>query len=61
MHVRILRDRNWTPPEDRRMTVAYKAGWKGPVKRAWGQQLVKDGDAVEISAPARGAVAKAKP
>ncbi len=53
MRVRFKRDRNWTLPEERRITVAYKQGMELTVKREWGEQMVKDGDAVEIDPPAR--------
>jgi hypothetical protein len=53
MRVRFKRDRNWTPPEERRITVAYKKGMELTVKREWGERMVKDGDAVEIDAPVR--------
>ncbi|MGH7020672.1 MAG: hypothetical protein ACREEY_12355 [Brevundimonas sp.] len=53
MRVRFLRDRNWTPPERRMITVAYKAGMELTVRRAWGEQMVADGDAEEIEAPGR--------
>lgn len=53
MRVRFLKNRNWTAPEDRRQTTAYKAGMELTVKRAWGEQMVKDGDAVEIDVPPR--------
>lgn len=53
MRVRFKRDRNWTPPEERRITVAYENGMELTVKREWGEQMVKDGDAVEIDPPVR--------
>lgn len=53
MRVRFKKDRNWTPPEERRITVAYKKGMELTVKREWGERMVKDGDAVEIDPPAR--------
>lgn len=53
MRVKFKRDRNWTPPEERRITVAYKKGMELTVKREWGEQMVKDGDCVEIDPPAR--------
>lgn len=53
MRVRFKRDRNWTPPKERRITVAYKKGMELTVKREWGEQMVKDGDAVKIAPPAR--------
>lgn len=53
MRVRFLRDRLWTPREDRRLTVAYKAGMELTVKRSWGDQMVSEGVAEEIEAPSR--------
>jgi len=53
MRVRFLKDRNWTPREDRRLTIAFKAGMEETVKRAWGEQMVAAGDAEEIDAPPR--------
>lgn len=53
MRVRFKRDRNWTPPEQRGITVAYKAGMELTIKRAWGEQMKADGDLEEIDPPAR--------
>lgn len=53
MRVKFKRDRNWTPPEERRITVAYKQGMELTVKREWGDQMVRDGDAVEVEPPTR--------
>lgn len=53
MRVRIKRDRYFTPPEERRVTLAYKAEMELTVKRAWGELLVAAGDAEEIDVPAR--------
>jgi len=53
MRVRFLKDRFWTPPEDRRLTVAYRAGMEETVKRSWGEQMVREGVAIEIEAPRR--------
>lgn len=53
MRVRILRNRDFTPPEERRITVAYPKDSELTVKRAWGEALVKAGDAEEIDPPAR--------
>lgn len=53
MRVRFKRDRNWTPPEERRITVAYKKGMELTIKRAWGEQMKTDGDLEEIDAPRR--------
>mgnify|MGYP006397047357 CR=1 FL=1 len=52
MHIEVLRDRILTLP-GRRASVKFKAGWAGATKRAWGDQLVADGDAVELGAPTR--------
>ncbi len=48
MRLLFLRDRYWTPPEEWRITYAYKAGMRKTVKRAWGERMVASGDAVEI-------------
>lgn len=51
MWIEMLRDRNFTPPGDRRITVKYREGRSYPVKRAWGEAMVADGDAKEARAP----------
>lgn len=61
MRVRILRDRDLTPSEERRITVAYRQGMELTVKRDWGEAMVADGDAEEIEAPAREADEKPAP
>lgn len=53
MRIRVLRDRDWTPPEERRITIAYRAGTEVTIKRAWGEALVAAGDAEEIPSPPR--------
>ena len=53
MRVRMKRTRNFTPPEERRITVKYREKQEYTVKREWGEALVADGDAVEIDPPAR--------
>jgi hypothetical protein len=53
MRIRFKRDRDFTPADERRITVAYPADAEVTVKRAWGEKLVADGDAEEIEAPAR--------
>jgi len=53
MRVKMLKTRNYTPPEDRRITVNYRAGEEHTVKREWGAAMVADGDAEEAEAPAR--------
>lgn len=52
MRVKFRRDRDWTPPEDHRITVAYKQGWEGTIKRSWGQAMQAAGDLEEIDPPA---------
>lgn len=51
MRIKMLKTRNWTPPEDRRQTTKYLADTEYTVKRAWGEALVRDRDAVEILEP----------
>lgn len=53
MRIRIVRDRYFTLPADRRVTVFYREDVEVTIKRAWGDQLVEDGDAEEIPAPPR--------
>ncbi|MGH6979041.1 MAG: hypothetical protein ACRED4_07100 [Brevundimonas sp.] len=53
MRVRMKRTRNFTPPEERRITVKYREKQEYTVKREWGEALVADGDAVEIEPPKR--------
>lgn len=53
VQIKFIRDRNFTPPEERRITVAYKAGQEYPVKRAWAEAMIADGDAKEVRAPRR--------
>lgn len=53
MRVRFLRDRDWTPAVDRRVTYAFAAGSEATVKRSWGDQMVAEGVAEEIAAPPR--------
>ncbi len=53
MRIRMLRTRDWTPPDDRRVTFRYRRGAEYTVRRSWGSALVAAGDAEEIPAPAR--------
>lgn len=53
MRLRFSRTRNFTPPEDRRITVKYRADQEYTVKREWGEAMVSDGDGIEIDPPAR--------
>ncbi|ADU12032.1 hypothetical protein [Asticcacaulis excentricus] len=59
MRVRFLRDRDFTPPENRMVTYAYKKGTEETVKRAWGEEMKTDGDCEEIDPPRRATSEKA--
>lgn len=48
MRVRMLKTRNFTPPEERRITVKYREKQEYTVKRDWGEAMVADGDAREL-------------
>lgn len=50
--VRFVRDRNFTPPSHRQITVAYKAGMVLPIRQDWAADLINDGDAVAVDDPA---------
>lgn len=51
MRVKMLKTRNYTPQDDRRITVKYREGHGYTVKRVWGEEMVRDGDAEEVEAP----------
>jgi hypothetical protein len=51
MRIRILRDRRFVPPNQRRIAVAFKAGTEVTTKREWGEALIESGDAEEIEPP----------
>lgn len=51
MRIQMINDRDFTPPEERRVTVSYPVGGEFTVKRAWGEAMVAAGDATEIPAP----------
>jgi hypothetical protein len=53
VRIRILRERRFIPPEDRRRSIHYLAGLECTVKRAYGLILIADGDAIEIPPPRR--------
>jgi hypothetical protein len=53
MRVRYLRDFDFTPPTERRMTLQKWAGQEETVKRDWGAEMVARGDAEEIEPPKR--------
>lgn len=53
MRIRVKRDRDYTPPDNRMMTVAFRRDQETTTKREWGDALVADGDAEEIESPAK--------
>lgn len=53
MRIKMLKTRNFTPAEERRITVKYVRTQEYTVKREWGEAMVKDGDAEEVDPPAR--------
>jgi hypothetical protein len=48
MRVRFTSSFDWTPPEDRRITLAFKAGAELTVRRECGQDAVAKGAAVDL-------------
>lgn len=48
MRIKMLRTRNFTMPEDRRVTTKYLADQEYTVKRNHGEAMVSDGDAKEV-------------
>lgn len=57
MWLRFLADHSYTPPEEHRMSIAYKRGCSYSVKQAWGQAMIECGVAVRIATPRRKAAA----
>lgn len=53
MRIQMKHERNFTPPEDRRITMKYLEGQQYTVKRAWGEAMVADLDATEVDEPHR--------
>lgn len=53
MRLRFSDTVNFVPPEDRRITVKFRAGQEYTVKREWAAAIVADGDAVEVDPPQR--------
>lgn len=53
MRVRFSQDFDYTPSKERRVTIAYKAGWEGTVKREAGEAAVALGCADELTDPAQ--------
>jgi hypothetical protein len=51
MHIRMLKKRNFVPPERRGLTFKYLEGRHYSVKRAWGEAMIARGEAVEVAAP----------
>lgn len=56
MRIKMKATHNFTPAEERRITVKYLEGQEYTVKREWGRAMVKDGVASEVKAPARDAL-----
>ena len=59
MRIKMLRTRNFTMPEDRRLTTKYLVDQEYTVKRNHGAEMVTDGDAKEVRPPRRPAKADA--
>lgn len=53
MWVRFSRPYDYTPSRERRVTIAYPAGFSGSVRRECGAAAVAAGAAVEIDTPKR--------
>lgn len=53
MRVKYLKDLDFTPTEDRRVTYAKRAGDEETVKREWGEVMVSEGNAEEIKTHTR--------
>ncbi len=53
MWIEMKRTRNFTPREERRITVRYLAGNRYLVKRHWGEEMVADGDARAVETPSK--------
>jgi hypothetical protein len=53
MRILMKRTRNFVTPEDRRVTIKYRADGEYTVRREHGEEMVEAGEAVEIEAPAR--------
>lgn len=53
MRIRMKATHNFTPPEQRGITVKYLEGEEYTVKREWGAEMVKRDVASEVPAPSR--------
>ena len=51
MRVRFTKDFDYTPSGERRVTIAYKAGWEGTIKREAAEAAIAAGRAKEIAPP----------
>lgn len=51
MKVRFVRAFDYTPSLERRVIIAYRAGWSGTVKRECGEAAVAAGAAVDLTPP----------
>jgi hypothetical protein len=53
MRIKMLATHNFTPADERRVTVKYIEGEEYTVKQTWGRQMVADKVAKEVKAPPR--------
>lgn len=53
MHVRFLDRYIFTPDEDRRTCVVYRAGWSGPVRRICADKAIAEGKAMKVPTPVK--------
>jgi hypothetical protein len=53
MRVRFTGDFDWTPPQQRQVTLAFLAGEEKTVKRDCGEAAIKAGKAEEVTPPGR--------
>jgi hypothetical protein len=51
MRIRMIRTRLFRVPTNRNVSFLYKADCRYTVKRAWGEAMIADGDAVELEVP----------
>lgn len=49
--IEFVRERLWTPPEHRSMSVKYLTGKTYTVRRDWALAMIADGDAIEVIDP----------
>jgi hypothetical protein len=52
-HVHFVADYIFTPDEDRRTSIKYRAGWKGPVRRQCADKAFAAGAAIPLPTPRR--------